>query len=1638
MRIRAGKISVPFVTEKTILDPIADKKVTYKYEYLWDNNNKVGFDYTSNTPLVNRFVITLPESNGKIEKELCSVFLPGGNIGLGAGQTCKEYTKDASGKIVTSMESHYQRLRDANWPKRIYQDVVDSKTTKANNVSTRTSLSYNTKNGQANKVITYVNNSPISEKNVIYAYEVDAYKNAMLASNRIAEEAGYYVCQRKCDDVFGRIVEANASKYKNESGKMVVSEVWKYESENFDKTFSFDYTSNQQNSKWKKTTEYSRYIDGRAVETIDRLKRKSSAFYENGKGGLLFGSVVGAGIDEARLHPGNTCEISGWTNCKLTDLKNGYAVNGNGVGFGRFDTRAIQLSVGSDLETRIPAARNGNYRFSAWIQNVDDVDRSVQLFVNGSVKNTWTLQKHKLWNYVEFETPLGNGSYRIAFRLVDGSSVNLQDIRIVPTIAQSSVTFWNKKWSKPNVQVNDRGIGEYVVYDSRGRIVENWTELEDGSVVLSSKKEYISGACLVEPNGADGLKKLSINGENLDISDNGAELYYSISDDVTELNVSWVTKQDKDKVYYQYYAGNEVTTDWFVSCCSDLKGVDISVDGIDNLTLKVDVAPQKSKIYTVHVNRIRSGWVKYGSTLDVGSKPSFLDDKDTTTLSYLSKDGFHTAVYDGNEWNDSVKLYERINQFVSTSNGKNTFMFADQDLAVGRRTNANKTGVLYSYSSDVWSYLGNVDTVGVKTEKYKTAIDSNNVLYLLYEKNVSSYSDRKWNVKRNQWDSSYTTSSRLFVKQYSNHSWKNVGGSVYVNESSNTYGYVEGAVSDGHVNDADIIIGPNGIPYVAYIGSIEMANKDTSETVIAADGKDSTIAKTISPKFVVVKRLYNSSEAHTLKNERVWAGTTLSQEPGTSDYLPDYSGDLLMVGDEPLTGAKKLKFSSNGKNIYLAVSYDFSSNHLSEKALSVFKFVESATPIKVTESYEDGSVESFMVKKASFVPYEDNSVKTAFLSNSASEERKIIAYLSDNCDFDFVVKDTVPYVAFVSSANYNKLTVVKYDKGRWVSVGKPAFANPKSEFGSFDLSVGLHTPVLVFNEKGNSSRKSRDHIVPMKYDAGGDLNLTISSVGSVKGTNIGGIFRQYLLNYSAVMDETYQTIDFNIVPSNKDDLSHIQIENNDIVVDKIIYSDESAKKYSFFNWGDLASKSQNRPIRVSLKSGSNKIRIVVCGKNGDRLAYFFDITSNQSESSDFSATNSNGGVAVKTKDNIRYNTDSLYIRVDTLIVTKPNDNPTIIPSSVKDTIIAKVTKETELVLQGDSNVQNACFGFSSDWDMVHCGMLYVRATCFDIKIGSTRKNSCTPGEVNVGDTIYVVNQKNGETEVVVVDADTTRIKPPTLIVNDTIPSDNPSSSSSVADSTASSSDSSTNHENLGAVPEEFATLLNQKLVAMGSLVLADRAEIRNGNYVADFVEVGANASVHGTLVSTGNMVLRNSAKVDTVVVNGNMSKQDNVVLDSYSKENVEKPVIPQLNINVGSDNIYAGTGKTTVVAPGAYKTLQAYAGSTVILNPGIYYFDEFSIEPDSKVIFNNEEGPIQLWVNRRIYFADRVSMTTKKSERDMFIYTNSTNDLYLGVLSEIKATVVAPNCSVNIAPNSRWNGLIWAKQIMINADAVVE
>jgi DNA-binding protein YbaB len=238
------------------------------------------------------------------------------------------------------------------------------------------------------------------------------------------------------------------------------------------------------------------------------------------------------------------------------------------------------------------------------------------------------------------------------------------------------------------------------------------------------------------------------------------------------------------------------------------------------------------------------------------------------------------------------------------------------------------------------------------------------------------------------------------------------------------------------------------------------------------------------------------------------------------------------------------------------------------------------------------------------------------------------------------------------------------------------------------------------------------------------------------------------------------------------------------------------------------------------------------------------------------------------------------------------------------------------------------------------------------------------------------------------------------------------------------------------------------IYAKGTLKLNDRVLIKGQNCsgwgnIANAGTVETNIGVEAqvaNLLSKAKVVLRDRAKVHGFLTTENVLENhtDTVVDGPISEHDVV--ILPDLVLNVPFPGVQNGTielepGQQQTAAPGYYNKIHPKQNAQVFLSSGVYYFNEFFLEPSSTVWLNTTSGPVICWV--RDTFTFRGSVLTSGSggfPRFFAGYLGTTNAI---VESAWKGTLAAPNAKISVSTIQNHEGAFHGKNVEVQPDCGV-
>lgn len=1627
------------VSSKKILEPVADKTIEYGYSFPFKEDEERGFAYddATNTPLMEVMKVELPHKKGIVERYLCDITEDKERIAVGS--VCKEIQRSQNdGSIISQTKTYYARKR-YDWPLPLYLDLDTAKVEIARGLKTVVKNEYSSNNGLLTQRTQKTGLKSTVEKYVFVADLTDLsddekrVADELKDQNRLNVLAGAYSCIGNCTN--GVVAMASANGMSKVDDQWTVTSIWKYSAaisigerglRTQIKNISL---KSQPNPSWQRQSLNSKYANKHVVETIEGPRGiKISSFYENSEQGKMLGSAANCGIREGLMLSGESCNVANWENCVCdTTFLQGSAKDAVRLGrtdykkFGRFSKRFIKLMPGNSLIGTIPEARDDEYTFSAWMQ-YRSVNGMLSLRVNGSTVKSWETLPSSLpedsvgrWTRIEWKGRL-SGLTTIDLSVQNVSTfVPLQDIRVLPSNSTSMTNFWNWKWNKIEATVNTRGVASYVGFDSLGREVESYSETVDGDVYLSSRTTFVDGNCTEYPNGSDMLSSLLLNGyaQKLPDATGNREATYTLAQ--SNVYVDFSTVGERDGLTYRLYAQGDNYGDWKDSCGSLCNPTFAFTPQKKTWILEVNVAPFTQDVYPFTTQGVYkftlkkrdNDWVEYGAYdgFAKGKSPSFVNEYDSSFVTFkneLGKLDFWT--YNGNVWSGSSTLVSDFaSSFVlSTSRNNNYLAYIPHRDGISSEfpkvIKLSKNGLEELKISD---NLFRGDGLKVtenasgepilqfnKTDKIivKTKPDDPNETAEVYTYD-GTFCAMKWNGTQEGFEYLGRTPIFDFEKAVVDKDARTV--SFY---TGNVVGYLQGVVNEKEAISSDVVTGPDGKLYVAYVSTSKYYDWCHA---IESDGEDCYR----DVPFVYVKRLYESSDAPI---ENIWAG--VSQVNGT----PLYQGDVLSWTGNPfdaVMGVEKIKLAYSNNNLYLGIYYEISSSK--DNVGSLLRPTHALTVFKGTIKTNVVVDGQYYTKYLEWKPLVDKSVSATYMANSVEEEQTRVAYLGENDDFDLVVRGDVPYLMFRNADNGNGLTVVSYRGNRWLSVGNPGFAYPEVAKNSADLGVNNEgNPFVVFTAANSIENVGRvGKIVSMHFNRENTSDLSLDKFETSNADfNKTCSFRQYILHYVANLGKVDQFV-FKATPRDASQIKEMQIIRNKNYLSTIT------------NLTNL--------VYVPLKEGLNNLELRLVGHNGNTLSYSFELYRYFEPTPNFYVvdfmTNSvvnltqDGEVVVdiSPKAQTEEGTVMLDLHFEAgweLILN--NGKKYWVPTTIELPVDELPLRGVFLNEKNGEQIPVVINNIENPYD-----------NPIDYPWFASSSSSGGPGD---GASSSSGGPGDGTSS------------------SSGGPGDGTSSSSGGPGDGSSSSDggsfdgessSSVLNEDLSEnVPDEIRNLTTSRVFVSGEMIVADNVVIRGAVQAGESVDVGASALVDGDVYSGRNVTLRNNSNVADVYYGISFDAQNGAQYGIVTHlQSVSVQPIPTFSMVPGNADVLVEQPQTRYLMSGRYGNFTARTNTTINFAAGDYYFRDFYTDSRVQMVF---EPGTRIWVGGNLRIGNGGRMMYEGRSGDLFVYVSGSVSLETNV--EMHAVLVAPEANMSVSTAVHVYGYLIGKSINIQPNAIVE
>ena len=226
--------------------------------------------------------------------------------------------------------------------------------------------------------------------------------------------------------------------------------------------------------------------------------------------------------------------------------------------------------------------------------------------------------------------------------------------------------------------------------------------------------------------------------------------------------------------------------------------------------------------------------------------------------------------------------------------------------------------------------------------------------------------------------------------------------------------------------------------------------------------------------------------------------------------------------------------------------------------------------------------------------------------------------------------------------------------------------------------------------------------------------------------------------------------------------------------------------------------------------------------------------------------------------------------------------------------------------------------------------------------------------------------------------------------------------------------------------------------------LRDRSLVRGGNAgSARYTEAGCDAVLEGSLLSGGNVFLRERARIEGgVTAQEQIHKQNNIVISGEEREHaqINFPEFADASVEYGTEDITVGPNDTAQLDPGRYRNITVYANAVIHIAPGVYEIKALVIEPDVKITFESGEGlRTEIQISDDLRIGDRVSMGFENEILPLAVsfYSAQSGQLRIGTDAVVYGLFTAPNADIHVSSRTTLYGAVRAKRVVVKPEAVV-
>ncbi len=207
---------------------------------------------------------------------------------------------------------------------------------------------------------------------------------------------------------------------------------------------------------------------------------------------------------------------------------------------------------------------------------------------------------------------------------------------------------------------------------------------------------------------------------------------------------------------------------------------------------------------------------------------------------------------------------------------------------------------------------------------------------------------------------------------------------------------------------------------------------------------------------------------------------------------------------------------------------------------------------------------------------------------------------------------------------------------------------------------------------------------------------------------------------------------------------------------------------------------------------------------------------------------------------------------------------------------------------------------------------------------------------------------------------------------------------------------------------------------------------------------GNPTTLTGNLSAVEDIIIRAKTTVNGDVTAGqDVTVQSGATVNGTIDENasVSAMSLPNPSFSAGGANHTVAQKGSLTLSPGSYGTVMVGKSATLHLSSGDYFFNILDAGVKAVLMIDVSSGEVNVNVVAKLNFNKEAKVQISSGDDDSDEVTFTTlqeSRLTIGDKARVLGTIIASNAAVTLAKNSRFRGLLYAKEILVSQGAVFQ